>query len=267
MRLLLLIILVCINLFNVELIAQRFANPIDPTGIEKPAYLGAIIGLGQNFQSGSMYVDCANCEFIDGNKFNFTLGIFYEKTIFTGFLAGADALFSTGGLKSSFMENENIAVTDASSNFQENVVIPFRHTADLSLQDLSIIPYIKIEPFNFLYFKVGLSYNTNLSSNLTHTKELLKKEVTLSNGVVTKVQLANYKGNVAKIQDGEYKELEKSYLAINPSIGFNIPFDKERKIMFSPWITYYLPLSKMATNSQDFKINKWLIMLSLGFKL
>jgi len=267
MRLLLFIILVGFNLFYFEAFSQNLSNPIDPAKLELPSYLGATIGFGQNYQSGSMYVDCANCEFIDGNKFNFTLGAFYEKTIFEGGKIGIDALFSTGGLKSSYLENETVEVTEPNSNFRENVVIPFRHTADLSIQDISIIPYVKIEPFNFMYFKLGVSYNMNLSSDLTHTKELLKREVTLSNGVITRVQLADYKGTIATIQEGEFKDLESSYFAFNPSIGFNIPFGKERKVIFSPWVTYSIPLSKMATNSDDFKINKWLIMFSLGFKL
>lgn len=267
MRLLLFIILVGFNLFYFEAFSQNLSNPIDPADLEKPMYLGATIGLGQNYQSGSLYVDCANCEFIDGNKFNFTIGLYLEKTIFTGGLIGIDALFSTGGLKSSYQENETVEVVDLTSDFRENVIIPFRHTADLTVQDISFVPYLKLEPFNFMFLKFGLSYNMNISSNLTHTKELLKREITLSNGVVTRVQLADYKGTIATVQDGEFAELESSYLAFNPSIGFNIPFDKERNVVFSPWLSYSIPLSKMATNSNDFKINKWLIMLSLGFKL
>lgn len=267
MRLLLFIILVSFNLFYFEVFSQTLANPIAPGKLVTPSYLGATIGFGQNYQSGSMFVDCANCEFLDGNKFNFTVGMFYERNIFDWGKLGVDVLFSTGGLKSAYLENENVEVIDAGSDFRENVVIPFRHTADLSLQDLSIIPYLKLEPFSFVYFKFGFSYNMNLSSSFTHTKELLKREVTLSNGVVTKVQLADYKGTIATIQEGEFKELESSYFALNPSIGFNIPFDKDKKIVFSPWLTYSIPLSKMATNSDDFKIAKWQIMLSLGFKL
>lgn len=267
MRLLLFIILVGFNLFYFEAISQNLSNPINPADLEKPSYLGATIGFGQNFQTGSLFVECPNCEFLDGNKFNFTIGLYYEKTVFSGVLLGMDALFSTGGLSSSYLENETVEVIDPTSDFRDNVVIPFRHTADLSLQDISFVPYVKLEPFKFIFLKFGLSYNMNISSNLTHTKELLKREVTLSNGVVSSVKLADSKTNIITIQDGEFKELEKSYLAINPSIGFNIPFDAKRKIVFSPWFTYSLPLSNMATNSKDFKVNKWLLMLSIGFKL
>lgn len=267
MRLLLFIILACFNLFYFEAFSQNLANPINPAKLVTPQYLGATIGFGQNYQSGSLFVDCANCEFIEGSKFNFTIGAYYEYQILDWGKLGIDALFSTGGLKSSYLENEDVEVVDLISNFRENAVIPFRHTSDLSLQDLSFIPYFKLEPFSFLYLKLGVSYNMNISSNLTHTKELLKREITLSNGVVTKVQLADYKGTIATIQDGEFKELESSYFAFNPSLGFNIPFDKDKKVVFSPWITYSLPLSKMATNSSDLKINKWQLMFSLGFKL
>ncbi|HRP02990.1 MAG TPA: hypothetical protein PLE30_10130 [Candidatus Kapabacteria bacterium] len=267
MRLLFYIILACFNLFCIEAFAQRYATPIDPAGIEVPMYLGATIGFGQNFQNGSMYVDCANCEFLNGNKFNFTAGIYLERQLFEGGYLGFDALFSAGGLNSSFKENEIVEVNDQVSNFRENVTIPFRHTADLKISDFSFVPYVKYEPFSFMYLKFGVSYNSNLSATLTHTKELLIREVTLSNGVITKVELANTKGAKAIVQDGDYKELEKSYFALNPTIGLNIPFGETNSVIFSPWLTYVLPLSNMATNSNDFKINKWHLMLSLGFKL
>jgi len=267
MRLLLFIILVGLNFTAGNLFSQVLSNPISPASQPNPSYLGVTIGFGQNFQSGKMFVDCPGCVFEEGNKFGFTFGIYYEKSIFVEGYLGIDLLYNTSGLKSSYIENEIVEVKSQEIDFRENVILPFRHTADLDVSTLSFSPYFKILPFDFMFFKLGFGYNLALSSNLKHDKELLKKEVILSNGTVTKVKLADTKGYTATVQDGEYTELEKSFFTINPSIGFNIPFDEQKNIIFSPWFMYSIPLSAMSKNGEDFKINGWRILFSLGFKL
>lgn len=267
MRLFILNILV-ISLISFNLInAQRNSTVIVPEVTAQPHFIGGTIGFGQNFQTGKMNVDCLNCTFTDGVKFNFIIGLFYETRAFNSGYVGMDLLFSTGGMNSNFTENENIIIDDPDANIYEKISVPFRHTAALSVQTLHAIPYFKFEPFEFMFAKLGFSANYVLTSDFTHNKELLKKQATLSNGVVYNIKLADNKTNIVTVQSGEYKELEKLYFAINPSIGFNIPFDQENSIIFSPWIMYSLPLGQMANIGEDFKLNSWHIMLSLMFNL
>lgn len=266
MRLLLIIIIFLFNLTNFSF-SQNLSNPIFPAKQSLPDYLGITLGLGQNFQSGKMYVECPGCIFEDGVKFGYTIGAYYDSHINEFLTYGADINFSNNGIKTSYIENELIDVISTEISYRETVNIPFRHIADVEISNINLIPYIKLIPLNFLFFKVGFGFNFVTSSNLRHDKELLKNEVILSNGTITKVRLADTKSNVATIQDGEFKDLEKFFLSINPSIGFNIPFDSKRNVVFSPWLMYLLPLSDISKNGEAFKINQWRILFSISFKL
>lgn len=266
MRLLLIIIIFLFN-FAVLSFSQNLSNPIFPAKPTLPDYLGFTLGLGQNFQSGKMYVECPGCVFEDGVRFGYTIGAFYESYINDFLTYGADINFSNNGIKTSYIENELIDVVSTEISYRESVNIPFRHISDVDISTINLIPYIKLIPWNFLFFKVGFGFNFVASSNLRHDKELLKNEVILSNGTITKVRLADTKGNLATIQDGDFKDLEKFYLTINPSVGFNIPFDSKRNVVFSPWLMYSLPLSDISKNGEAFKINQWRILFSISFKL
>lgn len=247
-------------------LVQKQSNPINPGRDLIPEYIGIIFGLGQNYQTGKMYVECPDCVFEDGVKFGYTIGIYYESNIALPLKFGIDLLYDYQGIKSSFLENESVEISSAAVDYKENVVLPFRHTADVDISTLMFIPYLKYSPVDFFFAKLGFSVNYAFSSHIQHDKELTQKKATLSNGTVVKVSIPGTKNNIATVQEGEIPNLNKLDFSINPSIGFTIPFDKDDKIVFSPYLMYCVAMNNLSDNGENFKINTWRLMFELGFK-
>jgi hypothetical protein len=247
-------------------LVQKQSNPIYPGRELIPEYVGLIFGLGQNFQTGKMYVECPGCVFEEGVKFGYTIGVYYESIIAGPLKFGIDVLYDYQGIKSSFLENESVEISSAEVDYKENVVLPFRHTADVDINTLMFMPYLKYSPVDYFYGKLGFSLNYVFSSHIKHDKELTQKKATLSNGTVVVVSIPGTKNNIATVQEGDINDLNKTYFSLNPVIGFTIPFDKDNNIVFSPYLMYSLPMSNLSDNGENFKINTWRLMFELGFK-
>ena len=245
---------------------QKQSNPINPGRELIPEYVGFIIGLGQNFQTGKMYVECPGCVFEDGVKFGYTFGVYYESVLAGPLKFGLDVLYDYQGVKSSFLENESVEVSSELVDYKENVVLPFRHTADVDINTLMFIPYLKYSPVDYFYAKLGFSMNYIFSSHIKHDKELLQKKATLSNGTVVAVKIPGAKNYIATVQDGDYIDINKTYFSLIPAIGFTIPFDDANKIVFSPYLMYSMAMSNLSENGENLKINTWRLMFELGFK-
>jgi hypothetical protein len=245
---------------------QKQSNPIKPGRELIPEYIGIVFGLGQNFQTGKMYVECPQCVFEDGIKFGYTIGIYYESFIVEPLKFGIDVLYDYQGIKSSFVENESVEVRSEIVDYKENVILPFRHTADVNINTLMLIPYLKYSPVEFFYVKLGFSLNFVFSSLLQHDKELLQKKASLSNGTVVQVSIPGSKNNTVTVENGDLVGINKTYFSLNPAIGFTIPFDKDNDILFSPYVMYSLPMGIISNIGENFKINTWRLMFELGFK-
>jgi hypothetical protein len=280
MRLLFIIILsvIILNLLSTEKLiaqkqtkyemqpAQKQSNPISPGRELIPEYIGIVFGLGQNFQSGKMFVECPGCVFEDGVKFGYTIGAYYETLLVGPLKSGIDVLYDYQGIKSTFLEYESVEVRSDIVDYKENVILPFRHTADVDINTLMFIPYFKYSPVNFFYAKVGFSLNYIFSSHIRHDKELTQKKATLSNGTIVQVSIPGVKNNIATVQDSDFININKTYFSFVPAIGFTIPFDSDDKIVFSPYFMYSMPLGNLSENGENFKINTWRLMFELGFK-
>lgn len=259
---LLFIILVILNITSISLYSQR-ESPIDLEEQDfKRIEIGIMLGLGQNFQSGSYYVDCTECEFTNGLKFGYTLGAFVDYYLNEKFSIGVMGLYDDFGINASYIEVEGVTPINT-----PDVTIPvgFRHESEFSLNTFTIAPNIKWHVANFFFLRAAFAGVLPLSSNLTHTKILLDKFVTMQNGQIVEISLRDYEGDRAELQNGEVEGVNSFQFGILPGMGFNIPFSN--RTTFSTSFQYYLPLSNVYSASDDFRINSWRIFFELNFAI
>lgn len=247
-----------------KLFSQPSPSPIFPVLANQTRQdIGMFVGLGQNYQSGEMYVNCLDCVFKGGTGFGFTFGALYEYQFYGNFEIGAALVYRYLGFSAGFEEitTRNNLYSDYGL-INETVNIKFKHTAEVDIHNISISPYIKWTPFEFMFLRTGLAIGTNFSTNIKHTEELSQKTARLSNGEI--VAIKNTSTN-QYVQDSEIPDLNSPQLYIQPSIGFNIPFSRE--IVFSPIIEFGLPLSEFSNYGDGLKSNYWRLLLELRIKI
>lgn len=257
--------IVLLIIFQIKLFSQSYIEtPLTPAKERVPGYIGFLIGFGQNYQTGDFLVDCLDCTFEDGVRGGFSLGIAYDRLALPWLKYGIAGLYDYQGINSSFRETEIIRLELENSGLRENVPVQFRHTANLDIHNLTVMPYIKLEPASFFFFRLGFGASYIFSSSLKHDKELLTKEATLSNGATVNVKLENG-DNKVNVQNSEIRELNNLQFLIMPALGFKINFSETTYLM--PYFQYNLPLSNVSENGNDFRIHQWRLFLELGFKL
>jgi hypothetical protein len=236
--------------------AQIIADPITPSKIPMHEDLGVFAGIGGNIQNGTFYSSCP-CDFIDGRGLSFFAGILYEREVFYSFRLGLDALYKSDKLASSYRENELVTARSSISGKEEKVKVSSRHTGNFNISYFSFQPYLKfyiIEPF---YIKLSFSATLPLSTNITHTQELLQKTALLSTGEIGNIYMTDKNGNIiesniAELQNEEYPQVNSFQLGLVPTIGFDIALNK--KMCLSPSFQFHIPLSKISqyTNPPDY---------------
>ena len=230
---------------------QIIADPLTPSGIPMLEDAGVFAGVGGNIQNGAFYSNCP-CDFIDGRGLSFVAGFLYEKELFPKFRYGADALYRSDKLNSSYIEIEPVTVVSAISGKRETVKASSRHTGDLALSSIALQPFIKFYPFQPLYFKLAFSVSIPVSSNIIHTQELLKKTTLLSTGEIGNIYFTNEDGSINNasiitLQDEKYPELNGIYLGLIPTIG--IDFRLSKKMNLSPSFQFYIPIGNISDYS------------------
>ncbi len=258
-------LLIINSFFMMDLNGQDLSSPIEPAEIPKVTYLGFVFGVGQNFQSGKFFVDCENCEFENGVQTGITLGLTYKREINKFLNWGTMLLFDTYNLESKFRETEIFKYEFAVDQDAVNIPIEFRHTATADFSMLSLNPFIEVTPASFFFARLGFNAGFVVGANINHQKELLTRKAKLENGVTVDIKLADSKGTVEVVEDGEFPEVNSFQMSLTPMIGFIIPFSKS--VIFSPYYLHRIPLNKMSEFGEDFKINSYRIMFELSFKL
>lgn len=249
---------------QVDLLSQYIPTPLGPAKDKEPGYIGIIVGMGQNFQTGEFYVECPDCIFENGVGTGFTIGASYDRVLLPWLKYGIAAFYDYGGIKSSFLETELIPFELQNSGLKESIPVQFRHTASVDINSLIAMPYLKIEPTNFFFFRMGLGLSYIFSNNITHDKELLQKQATLSNGATVSIRIPNHDGYIVNIQDSQINGLTNFQLYLMPAIGFKLNFSPTTYL--KPYFQFHLPLSDISDFGKDYRINQWRILLELGFK-
>ncbi|MGE5479944.1 MAG: hypothetical protein ACM3U1_05900 [Chloroflexota bacterium] len=244
-----------ISLFNSSLLAQN-ESPITPEQIE-PNFLGGLVGIGRNDQLGEMVPDCDTCNFTGGVKFGYTVGASYEMTLNDVFNIGALGLFSDYGFKAIYDDWEPVEGISAIDGSKIRHTLKLRHTGDFSLKVLSLVPYVKIKPAEWLFMRAGVSVGFPLSHKLEHRIELIDKSETLPGDYNVHYELLN-----DSLRSGVH-ELNSPIVELFPQIGLVIPLTSEWSL--SPQLHYAIPLTNISDSGLDFKISTLRIMLELRY--
>jgi hypothetical protein len=249
--------------------AQTETSPVVPLYKETRKEIGFFVSLGQNYQSGDLYTDCITCQYKDGVKFGYSFGALYEQNLgFSSFSAGASIAYSYLGVQSTFhtIEAADYNYQVGGTNLTGKVNAGFSYEGKTDLSFLTIAPYIKWNPFKFMFLRAGLGASFALSSNFTNTKSLESNTAKIKTGEIVGLYFDNVKGRTSvELQNSELKDLKSFQLFLNPAIGFNIPFSKS--VTLSPIYEHSIALSKLSDSGKDLAVNYWRIIFELRIAL
>jgi len=247
---------------NLHTFSQKLDTPLQPfDNSESANFIGGQIGLGQNFQSGKFFTNCLACEFSGGVGLGYDFSIFFEREIEKKtLLMGLSVGFNGRNIQSKFNEVESLPFYLTNGDYYDSIPLTIGNTADLKLTTLSIIPYLKYEPFNFLSLRLGPSISFVTSNNLSHSQASAKSTITLPNGQTAKIKTLN-----GTIENGEISQLNSTLIGLDFQIA--VPLHLGAKWTFAPVFAYNLPFTNISEYGQDFKINSWRLLLELKYQL
>jgi hypothetical protein len=257
------ILLMCLNT-NLSIFSQKLDTPLVPFD-KKPTKdnLGFLLGFGQNVQGGKYLVECKECEFRGGVGSNFTIGAYYEQDIETNLYLGLLGTFSIMNIESKFTEKEKLGFLSKITNNVDSISIDFLHTGTAKFSYLSLTPFVRWQPAKMLFVRVGPSISFVMSNNITHVQEPVNPIVTLSTGETGRLSPGT--GYSSTLEDGVFPNVISPQIGLWTDIGLNIPLSK--KVTFCPVFNYNLPLTKMSSFGEDFKISTWRILLEIRIRL
>ncbi len=252
---------------SASLFSQR-SSPLAPINTDPNLqFIGMYVGFGQNFQAGKIYPSCLQCEFEKGNKFGFTAGLLYEYRLIKSLYIGTGLEYNYLGIDAFFTEIEPQSIKipiNAADSILEKVNIKFQHEANVNIHNLALVPYLKYQPFDFMFIRLGIGVGYNISSGFTHKKTLAQNTVKLSNGETAAIKIPNESKN-SVLEDGELLQASPLQVYINPALGFDLPLSDH--LIFSPIFSYSNALMNIATRGIDPKVHYWRIMLELRYNI
>lgn len=241
------------------------SNPIAPGERKEPSRIGILFGLGQNYQSGTGYVACDSCEFSDGVKFGYTLGLTYEDDIIKEQLFyGVNLLYDYMGVRSTFQEVSAITYKDENSNRIYSIPGKIEHAAEYDFSYISAMPYISWSPFYPMFLKLGVPIGINLTSNVKHTGTLLDKKATLPTGEVVNLYFNETKSDLIEYENAEIKDKTSLVLGLAPALGFD--FKTSKTTFLSIYYMHRFSLNPASDFGEDFTLNYWRIMFEFKMK-
>jgi hypothetical protein len=260
-------IIIILSVFNyIKLNAQPIESPIEPIYYKYHDFeLRGIIGLGVNYNSGSYWAECPECQFESLSGFGFTIGPEPEYAILPNYLyVGMKVLYDVQNMSGSFRRIESVPLKLA-DNSEISTPIEFRHTLDLSMQAISFSPNIFFRIADMFDIRLGFYGDFLISTNVKHIKELLTHSTILPNGERVIVSLADMPGNTATLEDREIPGAKSMVFGISPEVNFNILLSKEWEFVMG---TYFkIPLTSISDNQSDFKTNMWRFYLGVSYNL
>ncbi len=262
------ILLIFLNVISPFKNLYAQSNPIfSVEHIPNLHFLGMYIGFGQNLQSGKIFPECIDCTFEKGNKFGFTAGVLYEYRLFNSVYLGSAIEYNSLGIDAFFTEIEPVPIQipiNENDYYIENANVKFQHEANLSIHNLSLVPYIKYQPFNFMFIRLGAGIGYNLSNHFVHKKSLAQSTYTLSSGEIVSLRVPNATKNTI-IEDTELAQNNPFQIYLNSALGFNINFSE--KLTFSPIFSYSNAFMNISERGENPKVNYWRILLELRYDI
>lgn len=241
------------------------SNPLTAGVRKEPPRIGILFGLGQNYQSGTGYVACDSCEFTNGVKFGYTLGLTYENSIIPEeLLWGVNLLYDYMGVSSTFQEISAINYKDENSNRTYSIPGKIEHTAEYDYSYLSAMPYITWSPFYPMFLKLGAPIGINLTANVKHTGTLIDKKATLPTGEVVNLYFNETKSDLIEYENAEIKDKTSLVFGLAPAIGFD--FKTSQSTFLSIYYMQRIGLNPSSDFGKDFTLNYWRIMFEFKMK-
>lgn len=247
---------------NLHTFSQKLDTPLKPfDNSENANFIGGQLGIGQNFQSGKFFANCIACEFSGGVGLGYDFSIFFEQEIERSkLLWGASVGLNGRNIQSKFTEVESLPFYLTDGSFYDSIPLNIENTADIKLSTVSLVPYVKYLPLNFLALRLGPSFSFVTNNNITHSQAATKSTLTLQNGQTAKIKTIN-----GTIQDSEISQLNSMILGLDFQIAF--PMHLGPKWTFAPVFSYNLPFANISEYGQDFRINSWRLLLELKYQL
>ena len=248
----LLLILVCFLAVG-ALHAQVNVMDSDPIAARKRlvySQVGAFIGFGSTTQGGSFTTDC-NCEFNGGAGAGFVAGLMFERLTRSEFTWGVTLGYDSRGLTGRFREEEGVVQTSPSGR-AFTVPITFLNEAQVDLNVITAMPYVKHHFFDIFFARLGASVGYVFSSGLSHSKTLETQTVTFPNGEVATVSLPGGEGTTVTLQNGPFTDLNALQLGIMAGVGMEIRLSK--KMFLSPTVQYLFPLTSISAQGTSFTV-------------
>lgn len=240
---------------------SQISNPLEPTKPKKPKEMGIMVGIGYNFQSGTSYVSCPDCEFDNGRKFGYSIGLKYEDYIDDNlFKYGISLIYENMSLEASFKERE--AFEYEKDRF---IGINFRNESFLNTNYLSLQPYLKFYPTSNIFLILSPTLNYVLNNRIIHEKIILDNNVLLPNGEIVYVSFSDTKSTKKLIENDDYRDVSKIQYGVNSTVGVEFLLDSD--VIFSPQFSYYYPISEYSSYGDNFKIFNWRIFFELRIKV
>lgn len=244
--------------------SQDIESPLMPVQIVvHDTEIGLFLGMGANFNSGVYKADCTECNFDDVSKFGYTIGLKSAYQLSKYFYISAMLGWDDQSVKGSFRRIESVPL-DRADGSKINVPIEFRHTADLKLAAITLMPDLTFRYDRFLDVSLGFFSDFVVNSNFKHEKQLLTKSVVLPDGEKVSANVKDDKDGIVKLEDGELANISNPIFGLVPKVNFNIELDGGTD--FNIGFFYKYPLSKVSAN-QDFKLQSWRIFIGLSFDL
>lgn len=242
----------------------QFASPLAPGNIfPTKHYFGLFIGLGQNIQRGTITPNCPSCEFEKGNKFGFTAGLLYDYKFMENLYVGATLEYNYLGIDAYFREIETHTIEFESpigTTVREKANVRFQHEANVDIHNLALMPYIKYEPLEFMFLRLGFNVGYNLTTDILHRKTLDQKVIKLSNGEVASAKIPHLSRN-SIVEDGELAGASPFQMYLSPAVGFNLKLGEE--LTFSPVLSYSKALTNISTIGDSPQVDTWRLIFEL----
>jgi len=253
-------------LFSVQnVFSQNLDSPISFQPKKLPNWGGVFLGFSGNFQSGTLQTNECNCLFENGAGSGIILGVLYEKYIGNALNIGGSIGYENKSLTSLFREREIIDLQSPNGESFKTPIL-FRHTADVSIQQLFVNAYAKWYPFSqVLYFKGGINVGYMFDASITHSKEILERNpYRLPDGSDATILFENNSQKTV-IEQGPLPNSSPLQFLVDVGMGIDIPFGEYTYL--TPVFRYIIPLNTVTSSSPSFSVNSLQFLMELRFPM
>lgn len=254
-----------IILYSSTVFSQNLDSPIFVQPRKLPNWGGVFLGFSGNFQTGTLVTNECNCSFENGAGSGLIVGGLYEKYIGNSLNIGGAIGYENRSLTALFREREIVDLQSANGESYKTPIL-FRHTSDVSIQQLFVNAYAKWYPFSkVLFFKGGLTAGYMFQSSILHTKEILERNpYRLPDGSDATILFENNTQSTV-IEQGDLPNASPLQFLVDVGMGIDIPFGEYTYL--TPVFRYTLPLNTVTTSNPSFSVNSLQFLMELRFPM